>query len=51
MTVVSGTVTVTNHDSGHKDTFEAGDTFFLAKGSRFSWEITKTLRKYYLIVT
>lgn len=49
MTIVSGSVTVTNHDDGRVETFTAGDTFFVAKGSSFTWEITETVRKYYFI--
>ena len=49
MTILSGSVTVTNHDDGRAETFTAGDTFFVAKGSSFTWEITETLRKYYFI--
>ncbi|MFK7804716.1 MAG: cupin domain-containing protein [Anaerolineae bacterium] len=49
MTILSGSVTVTNHDDGRVETFTAGDTFFVAKGSGFTWEITETLRKYYFI--
>ncbi len=51
MTVLSGSVTVTNHDDESSDTFSAGDTFFVEKGSSFRFEITETLRKYYFIVT
>ena len=50
MTILSGSVTVTNHDDDHAETFTAGDTFFVAKGSSFTWDITETLRKYYFIV-
>ena len=49
MTILSGSVTVTNHEDGNSETFSAGDTFFVAKGSSFTWEITETLRKYYFI--
>lgn len=49
MTVLSGSVTLTSLEDGHSDTFTAGDTFFVAKGSRIIWEITETLRKYYFI--
>lgn len=51
MTVLSGSVTVTNHETDSADTFMAGDTFFVEKGSNFTFEITETLRKYYFIVT
>ena len=49
MTVVSGTVIVTDHDSGVAETFTAGDSFFIAKGASCTWEITETLRKFYFI--
>ena len=49
MTVISGSVTITNAD-GQSDTFTAGDSFFIAKGAKCTWEITETLRKFYMIV-
>jgi uncharacterized cupin superfamily protein len=48
MTVISGSVTVTNAD-GTSETFEAEDTFFIAKGTKCTWHITEKLRKYYMI--
>lgn len=51
MTVLSGSVTVTNFKDDSSETFSAGDTFFVEKGSSFGFEITETLRKYYFIVT
>ena len=48
MTVLAGSVTLTNAD-GSSDTFTPGDTFFIAKGTQCVWEITETLRKYYMI--
>ncbi len=48
MTVLSGSVTLTGAD-GNAQTFTAGDTFFVAKGTRCTWEITEKLKKYYLI--
>lgn len=48
MTVVSGSVTVTENGRA-PETFTAGDTFFIAKGTECIWEITETLRKYYFI--
>lgn len=48
MTVISGAVTLT-HPDGRAETFRAGDTFFIAKGSPCVWEITETLRKFYMI--
>lgn len=49
MTVISGSVTLTSLDDGRSETFTAGDTFFIAKGTRCVWEITETLRKFYFI--
>ena len=49
MTVISGSVTVTNAD-GNADTYTSGDVFFIPKGTKCVWEITETLRKYYMIV-
>lgn len=48
MTVISGSVSLTGQD-GTKQTFSAGDTFFIAKGTPCIWEITEKLRKYYMI--
>ena len=48
MTVISGSLTLT-HSDGRSETFTAGDTFFIAKGTQCVWEITQTLRKYYMI--
>ena len=48
MTVLSGSVTLT-HADGRTETFVAGDTFFIAKGTPCVWEITQTLKKYYMI--
>ena len=49
MTILSGSVTLTDLDDGRSETFTAGDTFFVAKGTRCTWEITETLHKFYLI--
>ena len=49
MTVLSGSVTLTDPESGNAETFTAGDTFFVPKGTPCIWEITETLRKYYMI--
>ena len=48
MTVLAGSVTVTNGD-GDSGTYTAGDTFFIAKGSKIRWEITEKLRKFYMV--
>ena len=48
MTVISGSVTVTNAD-GQAETFTSGDVFYIPKGTKCIWEITETLRKFYMI--
>ncbi|CUK03256.1 Ethanolamine utilization protein [Ruegeria denitrificans] len=48
MTVIAGSVTLTASD-GSAQTFGAGDTFFIPKGTPCTWEITQTLRKFYMI--
>jgi len=48
MTVISGSVTLTD-SVGEAQTFTSGDTFFIAKGTPCVWEITETLRKFYMI--
>ena len=50
MTIILGSVTLTNSD-GNAEVFNAGDVLFVSKGSKFSWHITETLRKYYMIAT
>jgi len=50
MTVISGSVTVTNAD-GESETFTGGDTFFIPKGTKCVWLITETLRKFYMIAS
>ena len=49
MTVISGSVTLTDPDTGDSETYCAGDSFFVAKGTKCIWEITETLRKFYFI--
>lgn len=48
MTVVSGALTIT-HADGRAETFGPGDTLFIAKGTKCIWEITETLRKFYMV--
>lgn len=48
MTVISGALTLTGSD-GTEQEFVAGDTFFIPKGTACVWEITRTLRKFYMI--
>ncbi|MCP4494679.1 MAG: DUF861 domain-containing protein [Gammaproteobacteria bacterium] len=51
MTILSGSVTLIDLDDGCSETFTSGDSFFVAKGTHCSWEITETLRKYYFIAS
>lgn len=48
MTLISGALTLT-HADGRVENFKTGDTFFIAKGTPLTWEITEKLRKYYMI--
>ena len=48
MTVISGSVTLTNAD-GDSETFTSGDVFFVPKGTKCTWHVTETLRKFYMI--
>ena len=50
MTIISGSVTLT-HPDGRAETFGPGDTLFVPKGSALTWEITQTLRKFYMIAS
>ncbi len=45
--ILSGSVTVTGAD-GKAETFTVGDSFFIAKGTKCTWHITETLRKFYM---
>lgn len=49
MTVISGRVVLTRA-GGTTESLGPGDTFFIAKGTPLTWEITETLRKFYMIV-
>jgi len=48
MTILAGSVSVTMAGK-EAQTFTKGDTFFIEKGTPCVWEITETLRKYYMI--
>ena len=48
MTVISGSVTLVNAD-WQSETFTSGDVFFIPKGTKCTWHITETLRKFYMI--
>ncbi len=46
--ILSGTVAISD-DAGHSETFKAGDSFVIAKGSSCTWHMPETTRKYYVI--
>jgi uncharacterized cupin superfamily protein len=48
MSVISGTLTVTN-DDGSEEIFRAGDTLFVPKGIKSSWQVKEKLRVFYVI--
>ncbi len=48
MQILDGELVLTSPD-GSAQTFVAGDTFFLRKGTPIVWEIKKTLHKYFMI--
>ena len=50
MHVISGSVTLT-HPDGRSETFSAGETFFIPKGSPCTWETTENMRKFYMITS
>lgn len=48
MSVISGSLTLTD-ENGNAEIFTAGDVFFIPKGTKCTWHITETLRKFYMI--
>ena len=48
--MISGEVRLTDAE-GNSETYRAGDTFFIPKGTRCIWEITEKLRKFYMIAS
>ncbi|MGB0847477.1 MAG: cupin domain-containing protein [Thiolinea sp.] len=48
ISIISGSLTLT-HADGRIEIFTEGDVFFIPKGTALTWEITETLRKYYMI--
>lgn len=48
MTVLSGSVTVTDAD-GNAETYTAGDSFVIGADFSGTWEITETIRKFWMI--
>jgi uncharacterized cupin superfamily protein len=48
MTILSGSLTLTNEE-GESEIFTSGDTFFIPKGARITWQITEKLRKFYMM--
>lgn len=51
MTIISGSVTLTSLDDGRSETYNAGESLFVAKGTRCIWENVETVRKFYFIAT
>ncbi len=49
MTLISGSLTLTNPADGSSETYGPGDSLFIAKGARCIWENTETMRKFYFI--
>ena len=48
MHIISGSVTL-SHPDGRSETFTAGDTFFIPKGSPCTWQNSERMRKFYMI--
>lgn len=48
MTIISGSVTITNGD-GVAETFGPGEVVFATKGARMTWHVTERLKKYFMI--
>ena len=48
MHVIKGAIIMT-HPDGTVETFSAGDTFFVPKGSPCTWETKEPTRKFYMI--
>lgn len=46
--ILSGTVVITD-ESGHSETFKAGDAFVIPKGLKCTWHMPESMRKYYVI--
>ncbi len=46
--ILSGTVVITD-DGGDAETFCAGDGFVIPKGTKCTWHMPETTRKYYVI--
>ena len=49
MTLISGSLTLTNPVDGSSESYSAGDSLFIAKGTPCIWENTETMRKFYFI--
>lgn len=47
MSVISGSITVTDSD-GRSETYGPGDSFFVAKGTNATFQITEKLRKFFM---
>ena len=47
MTIISGSLTLTDGD-GKSCTYGPGDSLFVPKGAGFTWNITESLKKYFM---
>jgi len=46
--ILSGTAVITD-ESGHSETFKAGDAYVIPKGLKCTWHMPESIRKYYVI--
>jgi uncharacterized cupin superfamily protein len=47
--ILSGSVVITD-ETGHSETFNAGDSYVIPKGLKFTWHMPETMRKYFVIL-
>ena len=47
-TILTGKVGIIDNADGSEETFAAGDSFFLPKGSSLTWVVYETVRKFYM---
>lgn len=47
-TILSGRLELIDNADGSREVFEAGDTFFLPRGSTHTWIVRETIRKFYM---
>lgn len=49
-TILAGSFDIVDDETGATESFQAGDSFFLPKGSTLTWVIHETVRKFYMVV-